>query len=458
MRVNIEITTASNGQFANIFLCYTEPETEIEKKVQLKVYDFADLHDFTNDTSSLGFDFFLISAIVYGIDDLFSREKYSFNGWTREFEIQIPLNNIDAWIPTTDSINEALTFLTGDYWSVSFCSLNTRMYAERGNRRRSLIPRYDFGDYEFASLFSGGLDSLIGVIDKLTNVPDAKKGILISHSDGAHAGPKIDQERILPKLERNFQNSITHLSLRVGLSNTDQDENKIERDSNQRSRSILFLGIATYIVNIIPNINTFLLPENGTISLNHPLTPSRSSSLSTRTTHPYFIKKIQEILRQTGMSVHINNPYSFKTKGEMVFECLNQTVLTELFPESASCGKRGHTAHWDIKNAKQCGVCMPCIYRRASLHKLQLDNEVYGKDLLNHPDPINASPDMPALFDYLKTNLPIERIGRNLLVNGSIPQDSLSDFANVVVRSRREILSWIRDIGSQQLKTAVGIR
>ncbi|MCT4562382.1 MAG: hypothetical protein N4A41_13515 [Crocinitomicaceae bacterium] len=378
MRVNVEITAASNGQFANLFLCYTEPETENEKKVQLKFHDFTDLHDFTNDTSSLGFDFFLISAIVYGIDDLFSREKYSFNGWTREFEIQFPVNDIDVWTPTADSLNEALTFLTGDYWSVSFSSLNTRIYVERGNRIRSLIPQYDFGDYEFASLFSGGLDSLIGVIDELTNLTNDKKGILISHSDGAHAGPKIDQERILPKLESNFQNSITHLSLRVGLSNTDQDGNKIERDSNQRSRSILFLGIATYIVNIIPNINTLLLPENGTISLNHPLTPSRSSSLSTRTTHPYFIEKIQEVLRQTGISVHINNPYYSKTKGEMVFECLNQAVLTELFPESASCGKRGHTAHWDIKNAKQCGVCMPCIYRSASLHKLYLDNEVYG--------------------------------------------------------------------------------
>ncbi|MCG8576770.1 MAG: hypothetical protein MI810_17960 [Flavobacteriales bacterium] len=458
MRVNIEITAASNGQFANIFLCYTEPETRIEKKVQLKVHDFTDLHDFTNDTSSLGFDFFLISAIVYGIDDLFSREKYSFNGWTREFEVQLPVNNIDAWTPTINCLNEALTFLTGDYWSVSFSSLNTRMYVERANRKQSLIPQYDFGDYEFASLFSGGLDSLIGVIDELTNLTNDKKGILISHSDGAHPGSKVDQERILPKLERNFQNSITHLSLRVGLSNTDQDGNKIERDSNQRSRSILFLGIATYIINIIPNIDTLILPENGTISLNHPLTPSRSSSLSTRTTHPYFIEKVQKILSQTGISICINNPYSFKTKGEMVFECLNEDVLTELFLESASCGKRGHTAHWDIKNAKQCGVCMPCIYRRASLHKLNLDNEVYGKNLLNHPDPIHASPDMPALFDYLKTSYSVGKIKRNLLVNGSISYDSLNDFANVVVRSRGEILSWIRDKGSQQLKTALGIR
>ncbi len=458
MKVNVEIIAANNGQFANIFLCYTEPETKIEKKVQLKVHDFTDLHDFTNDTSSLGFDFFLISTIVYGIDDLFSREKYSFNGWTREFEIQFPVNNIDTWTPTADSLNEALTFLTGDYWTVSFSSLNGRMYVERGNRRRSLIPQYNFGDYEFVSLFSGGLDSLIGVIDELTNVPNDKKGILISHFDWTYKGPNNDQNRIIGKFQNHFSDKFTHLRCRVGLNNVDNNGDSISRDTNQRSRSILFLGIGSFIVNAVPNLNTLLLPENGTISLNHPLTPSRSSSLSTRTTHPYFIKKIQEVFGQVGLSVQLYNPFSFSTKGEMVINCSDSIVLNDTFNDSVSCGKRGHKVNWTNRNARQCGVCMPCIYRRASLHKLNLDNEVYGKDLLNHHNPINASPDMPALFDYLKTNLPVERIRRNLLVNGSVPQDNLSDFANVVVRSRGEILSWIRDKGSQQLKTALSIR
>lgn len=458
MEVKIEIKKASNGQLAHIFICYRDPALNEKRKVQLKVNDFTKLYDFTNDITSEGFDFFLISAIVYGIDDLFPRDRFSFNGWTREFEVEFPVKNVNKWNSAASNINEALTFLTGDYWSVSFTNLDIKMYIERANRRRSLIPQYDFKDYKFASLFSGGLDSLIGVINELTELENNKKGIFISHSDGAHAGAKIDQERILPKLQSKFKDSITRLALRVGLSNNDQDGNSIVRDSNQRSRSILFLGIASYVVNATATIKTLLLPENGTISLNHPLTPSRSSSLSPRTTHPYFIAKIQEIFRQTGISVQIVNPYSLKTKGEMVLECSDKGMLTRLYIESASCGKRGHTAHWDVKTAKQCGVCMPCIYRRASLHKLNLDNEIYGKDLLNHLDPIHASPDMPALFDYLKSNLPIEKVKRNLLVNGSFTQVELSDFASVVVRSRGEILSWIKDKGSQRLKTVLGIK
>lgn len=454
MRVNVEITAANNGQFANVFLCYKEPETEVEKRVQLKVLDFTDLHDFTQDTSSLGFDFFLISAIVYGIDDLFNREKYSFNGWTREFEVQIPVNNLDAWTSRTDNLAEALTFLTGDHWSVTFSYLNVGMYVERANRR-VLIPQYNLSDYSFASLFSGGLDSLIGVINELSTISGNNKGVLISHSDGAHPGAKGDQERLLPELSHKFPNRFIRLRSRVGIGNPGH-----KRESNQRSRSILFLGIGSYIVNNIPDVKTLIIPENGTISLNHPLTVSRISSLSTRTTHPYFIKKIQNLFDLVGLNVLLTNPYSLKTKGEMVSECEDLEFLTAAFNKSVSCGKGGHNSRFppESRSHKNCGVCMPCIYRRAALHKMGLDNEQFKRDVLIFTDPIKASPDMYALFDYLKSDLPVEKIKKNLLVNGSIQPEDLTGYANVVVRSRVEILSWISDKGSQTLKDALGVR
>ena len=38
-----------------------------------------------------------------------------------------------------------------------------------------------------------------------------------------------------------------------------------------------------------------LVPENGVISINVPLTVRRVGTLSTRTTHPYFIQEIQKL-------------------------------------------------------------------------------------------------------------------------------------------------------------------
>lgn len=454
MKINIEITAGPLGSLANIFLCYAEPITEIEKKVQIKVKDFHKLHDFTHETLSLGFDFFLTSIIVYGIDDLFARDKYSFNGWTRELDVELPVNNLDQWNSATQPFSEALSFLTGDNWTLSFRKLNDTMFVEKVNRRRSLIPQYDFTNYDFASLFSGGLDSLIGVINELEKLSDGKKGIFISHYDQTYNGPLGDQKALLKKLDLS---KIDYFRIMVGLSNKDNLNNKISRDGNQRARSILFLGLGCYLTTNA-NINQLIMPENGTISLNHPLTPSRSSSLSTRTTHPYFIEQLHFVFDLVGINLRIFNPFSFFTKGQMVIDCTNRALLINTYPDSASCGKRRSQPRWDNMGAKQCGTCMPCIYRRASLHKLNLDNEVYGKDLLNQIDPVNASKqDMAALFDYLKSNLTIEKIKRNLIVNGNISQNNLYAYAKVVDESRKEILFWINAKGNRQIKDALGL-
>ncbi|MDR2399479.1 MAG: 7-cyano-7-deazaguanine synthase [Endomicrobium sp.] len=113
----------------------------------------------------------------------------------------------------------------------------------------------------------------------------------------------------------------------------------------------------------------FIMPENGFISLNAPLTIRHTGSLSTRTTHNHFINSIQEILNEVEIPVHIRNPYKFKTKGEMVLECKNQKLLKNIVNNTVSC------SHWKRQN-QQCGTCVPCIIRRASLFKGQMKETV----------------------------------------------------------------------------------
>jgi hypothetical protein len=154
----------------------------------------------------------------------------------------------------------------------------------------------------------------------------------------------------------------------------------------------------------------------------------------------------------------LRNPYSLKTKGEMVINCLNQAALLQSFAVSVSCGKRGRKTHWDIKTGTHhCGVCMPCVYRRAALHKKGIDNQVYGNDLLTALS-IDRYVDMAALFDYLKTPLSHEKIKRDLVVNGSLPLNELDNYANVVMRSRTELLKWFSDKGNAYIKKELGIK
>jgi hypothetical protein len=277
-------------------------------------------YDFSNDTKSVRFDFFLISSIVYGIDNLLDRHEYSIDAWARDIEICFPVNNLQIWNAVKTQVEELLTFLTGDYWSVSFSQTNIRsFFKEKAKRWKSKIPTYDFANYSFASLFSGGLDSLVGVINGLDSLLANKKGLLISHYDGTSPGANKDQERLndFLSVQPGYRNKYDWIQEGVSLSNSDTTNTNLVKESSYRSRSLLFIGIAVYCISNLPNCDTLTIPENGTISLNYPLTPSRSSTLSTRTTHPHYLKKLQQLLDSLGLAIQLQNPFGTYTKGRI---------------------------------------------------------------------------------------------------------------------------------------------
>jgi hypothetical protein len=105
---------------------------------------------------------------------------------------------------------------------------------------------------------------------------------------------------------------------------------------------------------------TLYISENGFISLNPPLTGARLGSLSTRTTHPVFLRSLQKLLDAAQLRVHMENPYQLKTKGEMLAGCADQVLLRSLATASTSCGRFGHYGY------KHCGRCVPCQVRRAA--------------------------------------------------------------------------------------------
>lgn len=456
MKIKVELSEPIVGNFAGIKLCFKNKD-DLEIKVSLNI-QFQPLYDFSKDTESTSFDLFLISSIVYGIDNLFDRNSYSIDGWTRDFEVTLPVKNIEQWQNAKTIIEECLTFLTGDYWQIAFTEIELEfLYHPRKNRRKSKIPLYDKYKYQFASLFSGGLDSLVGAVDLLEQLESTKKILLISHFDSNSVGPNSDQEKLFYYLSTKYTNKIDWVQSTITLKSKDNQNNYVNKDSNYRSRSILFLGIANYLINTIQNVNELIIPENGTISLNYPLTPSRSSSLSTRTTHPYFLNKLNEIFNKVNVSTKITNPYFDKTKGELIDGCSNKCVLEGIYQESVSCGKRGRRQNWNIKvGTNHCGICMPCIYRRAALNKVNWDNQLYGNNLLTVKNS-NAFKDLPAVIDYLSTDLSKERIMRNLLINGSLPLDSLKKYADLILRSRAELKEWISSKGNAEIKIMIGL-
>ena len=131
----------------------------------------------------------------------------------------------------------------------------------------------------------------------------------------------------------------------------------------------MFFSHAIALATALNKEVKLIIPENGLISLNIPLTFSRLGTSSTRTTHPYYMKLLQTLLNNVDILVQLKNPYQFKTKGEMVLECNDKRFLETNLSKTMSC------SHPDIgrmrgeRKAMHCGYCLPCIVRLAALKR-----------------------------------------------------------------------------------------
>lgn len=416
-------------------------ETASGAQADLRV-DFKKLIPFAGLAQPLIVDFFNISAAIYGIDRFIERRVNSVDGWSRQLSVAFPVRDVTKWKSVKVELSNLLSFQTGDYWEVDF-------YATNFTFPNLPLPT-EFND-EFAqvNLFSGGLDSLIGAIDFLKS--SDKKVIFTSHYDSQMHGPKGDQLDLLKEITAAYPGRFAYVpSVKVFLDNS-----TIPKETTFRSRSVLFIGIALLVAqtkNAPINV-----PENGTVSLNYPLSPSRRSACSTRTTHPSVISAIREIWSKLGIHTEISNPYEFATKGEMVKNCKDPLTLKKIVNVSNSCGKRGHRAHWDQPSASHCGICMPCVYRRASLLTLQ-DVTTYGNNINGLvPFLTQKGQDVGACLEYLKLPLTLKQVKEELIINGIKDLGKLDEYADVVLRTRTELKAWIGSVGNNTVKNKAGI-
>jgi 7-cyano-7-deazaguanine synthase in queuosine biosynthesis len=399
----------------------------------------------------LGLDLLIICACIYAVDKIVPRGDTP-DRWTRALDVTIPVRNRDAWTPVSDRLAEAVSFLTGDSWSFEFTDAPRNFSQRRANRR---VRAHGFPKSPVVSLLSGGLDSFIGAIDLLHEYPEAKL-LFVSHYDGHVSGPATDQENLRRLLSQKFGQRISHLQVRTGVLAEDSEKGKYHFETSFRSRSLIFLGLAVYAALKIGNEVPILVPENGPIALNMPLNPSRRGSCSTRTVHPFFITSINEVLRAVGIPHTVSNPYRLKTKGEMVKECVGQDVLRLGIPLTNSCGKAGRKGHWKDRGARACGVCVPCLLRRAALHAAGLDTGAYGLEAFSG-DPANF-PDVHALMGLVHGRPTLYEIKKRLMANGRMYLSELSVHAEVVQRMIGEVAAWVTVKGSAKVRNLAGVR
>jgi 7-cyano-7-deazaguanine synthase in queuosine biosynthesis len=304
-------------------------------------------------------DLALLAAVLTAADTRISRDTEAQDRWTREIDLHIPVAAPPVWRSQSSLIVRMLNFLTGDRWGVHFRSRPSGMLplSVTPEKLRTANPTC-------VCLFSGGLDSFIGAIDLISagEVP-----LLVSHYwDGVTSK---HQTYSISALKRQFPATrLDHIRAHVGFPNDIIEDSAAE--DTLRGRSFLFFALAALTASAVGGSIVVHVPENGLISLNVPLDPLRLGAASTRTTHPHYMARFDQLLAALGISARLENRYRHKTKGEMVAGCADKNFLRQAAKNTMSCSgptKNRFAKDEAMRKLQHCGYCVPCLIRRAAL-------------------------------------------------------------------------------------------
>jgi len=325
-------------------------------------------------------DLLQIAAYVFCADRLVYRgERTSINNsaWARSFEFHIPVLDIDFWSNSKVSIKlgEMLKFMTGDrQYKFSFGKATVSPIEDEAVQLSLFSNEYatiDEADITDVMLFSGGLDSLAGAIQRLNDYPK-RKLCLVSHKSN-HTTTHT-QDIIVNYLQKNYYNR----AIKYGFE-CHNKKNAPSREETQRTRMFLFSSIAFAICNCYKK-EEFFVYENGITSINLPKQVDVINARASRTTHPKTIGLIREFFRLFDKNFDIKEPYYNQSKAD-ILEVFRTYHEENIISSSVSCSRtrnKPQTTH--------CGCCSQCIDRIFASYASSLNeyDVIYADDFIKH--------------------------------------------------------------------------
>ncbi|WP_395549400.1 MULTISPECIES: Qat anti-phage system QueC-like protein QatC [unclassified Lacrimispora] len=431
-------------------------------------------------------DLLVIAISVFAVDRKVPRKRlpdkysnyYSYNdNWTRNLDVCIPVLKINKWNENKDKLEEFLNFLTGDEWNILFRKTKYRYRCGEFSKRRYENRNQMVKNKEFdcVSLFSGGLDSFCGALHLLER---NKKVFFVTCMEHKLLKKRVDL--IYKRVNDNYPQ--INKGIYVFSANPGKPENVSEDiidkfyEDTSRSRSFLFMAVAVAIASIIRPKEGVYIPENGFIGINLPLTKSRLGSCSTRTTHVWALKQLNLLLNSLDIDIPITNFYKYKTKGEIVEEFKDNDIFKKCVAMTLSCS---HPTHGRMAHARppiNCGYCYPCMIRRASLHKIGIDDteyiEVYDSNyklttemIERYGDPYTGrAKDLVALLEALhvyEKNENGDYYKKELVKSGNLTMEEVNEFDRVCKVSLKELENMMLEVSQKndpKLVKYIGIK
>ncbi|MBE7512732.1 MAG: hypothetical protein HS103_07940 [Anaerolineales bacterium] len=377
----------------------------------------------------------LNAAIGAYIADIRVPRGETTDGWTRDMVLHFAVRDPQQWEPVVPVFQELLSFLTGDYWAVVLRQL------PKSQRLNSTKPVQKKPQSKIVSLFSGGLDSFIGAIDQVERYGNT---VLVGHHGRGGGATSVSQNDAIQALRKCYDDNKAPF-LRFWIVPPKNVSDRTE--TTTRARSIIFFGLGLAVASALGEAK-LIVPENGFISLNIPLTPSRLGSFSTRTTHPYLIDLLRKLIVGLGISIEIELPYRFMTKGEMLQGCQNRPLIETVLSSTMSCSHPSANRFTTAKDPNiHCGYCVPCLVRRAAIQAGGFpDPTSYAFEDLAAPLSTNRASDLKAFriaIDRYKSHPPLLK---DVLVSGTLPgtDDELRSYLGVYQRGLTEVATFLR--------------
>ena len=385
-------------------------------------------------------EFFTLAAATYCLDKVVARER-SPDAWTRRFTINFP-GSTRGW--ESPHLQTSFNFLTGDQWS----------FSPRG-QSALLVSHHIEPQADVVCLFSGGLDSLVGAIQLLE--ADHVVRLVAHHDTGIVPG----RQRVLAEaLSEHYgpdRVALSQMFLRPSPARVGQYASlPSATESSTRSRSLLFIAAGLTVAAAIGPDVPLVIPENGFIGLNIPLSASRLGSLSTRTTHPYFIAELQAMLKELSIQNPLSNPYRLMTKGEMLEQVQSLEHVRDLVLLSVSCA-HPEASRWRKRPLGNCGYCYPCLIRRASMHRIGWDSPLgYAWDAMSETALLDGNSQSGADLRALIHSLARGEGSWDHLRSGPVSAEDSAATSEMYLRGRRELRNWVQDVGNAELASWVG--
>jgi hypothetical protein len=290
------------------------------------------------------YDALLVAAAVEFADRIQHRSALK---WDRKLQLRIPVHDPDRWNDRTVSaaLHDALNFLTGDQWQISF---RKRAKPVDGvQQQRFELP----AGITTVIPFSDGLDSraVAGLMAKELG----DKLILI------RLGSKGSDVRPSRRYRYPFTSVPYHVTPGAGRF----------IESSARSRGFKFAlicGLAAYLAKA----DQIIVSESGQGSLG-PALVTVGQAYEDYRSHPLFTNRMEKLLAAIlSHEVNFQFPRIWHSKAEtlakFVAECESSGWAATL-----SCWQQNRQVSVE-KKRRQCGICAACMLRRMSIHAARL--------------------------------------------------------------------------------------